>query len=540
MSAFPNQQLEGLAVGGQLLGQAAQNQQITGQLEAQRRAAGLEARGQDLQNMMQQRQLAAEAQNYRRLNESRKEMQQAELAQQESQFSRAQAQDRELKLMDQEFGLAIAQAQAKAKRLAAEAVAGQKTDEELKRIRSERAAAQDQARRLEQALNAARNAREMARDIKGVRQEDIQARLTAFHESVMALGTGTEKAMTSALADTILENTRESGGFIDEAGRNNGFWKTLWQNMSDAMYGGTPPKEDVLPRMTNLEKSSVAFASRVVDIAFSKYDDALGLKPAEKTQAAGIMLQMVAQGAVLSGVPDPSGGTVDPRVIPEIRQQLAANFAKLRSAGMQDAQILGVLRSLEGVSERSSQLVTEQGLGATGIEGQKGAILEQMLVGVGNIVDGIESVTNDVELMRSKAGGELVDHAKFDMPRVYRMAQQAYAMDRAGPQMQAFTSEIGRLGIRDPKQVEELVGVLIQNDPELQKLGYDLNPQEITDMILKMEQESSMLGGRAQRMAEEEQMAVQEYGARAAAEGAGFEVDALNELMADVRRRRGG
>jgi hypothetical protein len=543
MSAVPNAQLEGLLAGGQLLGQAQENQATTFQAEAQRRAAGLEARGQDLQNMMQQRELNAQAQNYRRLNEREMEMQRRQLAQQESQFSRAQAQDREMQIMDKEFTIAIAQAQAKAKQKAAEILAGQKDDATLKALRGERAAAQDQARRLEQALNAARSARDLARQTKEVRLEDIEARINAFHQSVSLLNTQTREAMGNAISDAILQNTRESGGFLDEAGRNDGFWKTLGQNIADATFSTARPIEDVESRMTAMERSPTTFAASVINAAFTRYDDALGIRPEQKAAAEQIFMSMITKAAVLGQVDDPllaAPSAPDSRMVELFREDIARKMGELRATGMQDAQILAMLQSLEGMAERSSTLVTEQGLGATGIEGAKGEVLQKTLTGIGSIIDGIEAVTSDVELMRKNAGGELVDYSKFDMPRVYRMANQAYALDRASPQMEAFTGEIGRLGIRDPKQVEELVGVLIENDPQLRDLGFKLDPKEVANMVLQLEQETSKLGQRSQGLAEEEALAVQQYAGRGQQEAAQFEVDAFNELMANLRSRNGG
>ena len=568
MSSVPNTQLEGLLAGGQLIGQASQNQATTFQREAQQRAAGLEARGQDLQNTMQQRQLGAEAENYRKLNESRERMQQSEMAQQESQFSRAQEQDRELKLMDQEFSLAIAKAQAKAKQKAAEIVAGQKDDATLAQLRKERAAAADEARRLEQALNAARTARDLSRDVKGQRIEDMRGRVTSFYESAKLLGTQAQTAMGNAISDAILQNTRRSGGFSEETARYSlgenmqgvtegvpdpfgmggvatglaAMERVLLQNIADATLGFNDT-ETVRQRMTSFERSPTEFASRVIDNAFERYDDAFGVAPEQKAAAKEIFLSMVVNGAVLGNVQDELLSLPpvrDPRLEESGRMKVAQGIAKLRQSGMQDVQILAVLESLEGMAERSSSIVSEQGLAATGIQGGKGEVLQQTLTGVGNIVDGIESVLKDQGFMRQHAGGELVDIVKFDLPKVFRMGESAFAMDRKAPQMQEFTGQIGKLGIRDPKQVEELVDVLIKNDPELQRMGFQLNPAEIAQMVLGLEQQASALGGRAQGMAEEEDLAVQQYTARGAGEGAQFEIDAFNEMLADLQRRRGG
>ena len=108
---------------------------------------------------MQQRDLAGQAANYEKLNESRERMQQRELAQQESQFKKSEAQDKDLALMDQEFAAAIALSKSKSAQAAARAAAAQKDDPQLKAMRMERRAHQENARRLEQALNAAREAK---------------------------------------------------------------------------------------------------------------------------------------------------------------------------------------------------------------------------------------------------------------------------------------------------------------------------------------------------------------------------------------------
>jgi hypothetical protein len=563
MSSVPNQQLESLLAGGQLLGQASQNQQATFQREAQQRAAGLERRAQDVQlrgqNMqegMQRRDLQAQAENYQKLNESRERMQGQELAQQQSQFQASQAQDKELRMFDQEIGLEIARAKAKAQQLSAQAIAGQKDDPTLKALRAEKRKMQERARSLEQALNAGREAKGLAGTMRTERGRDVKARLQAYHQAQTTLDKSARKAMSSAVSDVILQNARESGGFMGEAMRaapfgdmmgvstqGFGMWKVLGQNLLDATFG-LSDEEWTRERMTMTERSPTKFATQVIDKAFEGYDEGLGLKPEQKAAAKEVMVGLIVNGAVLSGVEDelirrPATGE-DKRVAEEARKKVAEGIGKLRSSGMQDTQILAMLGSLEALSEGSSAMVSDQGLAASGIQGDKGAILEKTLRGVGAIVDGIESVTNDEKFMRDLAGGELVDMVKFDMPRVHRMAMQAYAMDQAAPQMQEFQDEARRLGLRDPAQMEEIVQLLIENDPRLKDLGFDLDPKEIAKTVLELERQAGETAMGTQDLAERERMATEAYTGAAMAGAEQFNVDALEGLLQEVRSRSGG
>jgi hypothetical protein len=562
---MPNAQLESLAVGGQLLGQAQQNQATTFQRQAQQRAAGLEARSQDLQNTMQQRDLQSQAENYRRLNESREKMQTKELEQQASQFQQSQAQDRDLALMDQQFAAAIALSKSKAAQAAAQAAAAQRDDPELQKYRQARRAHQENALRLEQALNAAREAKSLAQTVKTARIEEIDARITAYQDGQLMLNKTSRDAIGNAISDAILENTRRSGGFAEEVGRfadaevgsipgeeflpeqvgivartNLATPFVFLQNIADATFGFNDV-ESIRNRMTSFERSPTEFVSRVVDHAFSKYDDAFGVNPQEKAATQALMQSLIVSGAVLGNVRDDLlvlPPVRDSRMIEMNKQKVAETIGKLRQNGMQDSQILGMLQALEAMAERSSTIVTEEGLGTSGIQGAKGAVLEETLRGVGDIIDGVESVLTDEKLMRQYGGGELVDYVKFNAPEVHRRAVQAWAMDQ--PQLQQFKEEAKKLGLRDEKELAGIVSLLVENDPELQRMGFSLDPQEIASMVLQMERDSSAMALGAQDLVEREGLAVQRFGAGAAAQGEQFNIDALEQMIQEIRSQRGG
>ena len=513
---------------------------------------------------MQQRDLAGQAANYEKLNESRERMQQRELAQQESQFKKSEAQDKDLALMDQEFAAAIALSKSKSAQAAARAAAAQKDDPQLKAMRMERRAHQENARRLEQALNAAREAKGMAQMLKGTRLEEVEARITAVHEGQLMLRKGAMDAMGNALSDTILQNARASGGFLEEVGRygaggmgplaGEGMFpgglvdaakglgaieRVLAQNIADATFGFNDV-ETVRQRMTSLERSPTAFASQVVENAFERYDDAFGVTPDQKAAAKGLMQSLIVNGAVLGNVTDELVAMPpvrDPRMAERSKQKVAETIGKLRQSGMQDSQILGMLESLEAMSERSSAILLDEGLGASGIAGAKGTVLEETLTGVGDIVDGIQAVLLDEKLMRQFADGELVDFVKFDAPEVHKRAVQGYAMDQPG--IQQFREEAKRLGLRDEKELSGIVSLLVENDPELKRMGFNLDPQEIAAMVLQMEREAGQMALGAEDLVEREQLAVQRFGAGAAADAEQFNIDALEAMSRDIRSQRG-
>ena len=292
--------------------------------------------------------------------------------------------------------------------------------------------------------------------------------------------------------------------------------------------------------MTSFERSPTAFASKVVENAFDKYDDAFGVTPEQKAAAKGLMQSLIVNGAVLGNVTDElvvMPPVRDSRITEASKRKVAETIGKLRQSGMQDSQILGMLEALEAMSERSSTILLDEGLGTSGIAGAKGAVLEETIKGVGDIVDGIQAVLLDEKLMRQFADGELVDFVKFNAPEVHKRAVQSYAMDK--PQIQQFREEAKRLGLRNEKELEGIVSLLIENDPDLQKMGFNLNPQEIASMVLQMEREAGQMKLGAEDLVEREELAVQRFGAGAAAGAEQFNIDALEAIAQDIRSQRG-
>jgi hypothetical protein len=561
MSSIPNAQLEGLLAGGQLLGQAQQNQATTFQAEAQRRAAGLEARGQNLQNTMQQRELAAQAENYRRLNASRERMQKDEMAQQQRQFEQSQAQEKELKLFDQEMVLAIGKAKAQAAAKAAEILGGQKDDPTLQALRQERRAMQERALNLERALNATRSGLDIARGVRSDRLDQASAQITSMHQGLITSKTNAQDAMSKGLTDLSLELAREKG-FLPDVFRTLGVpgmmnvatqgiaggggftvgaaaLQVLAENIVDSAFGFAN-EDAVKARLTSTEQSPTAFAAKVVENAFAQYDDALGIKGDKKEAAKATMIGLIGVAAVLSNGEQDITGIPKGEVQAQLRQKIAQKIGDLRSYGMHDVQILGMLEGLDSIGENASRGILDSGLAATGLEGEMGKVLQQTMRGVGDIADAVQATILDSEIMKQFAGGEMTDLAKFDMPGVFRMAQQAYGQELISPQIEQFRGELNRLGFRKPEELESVIKALVENDPELQRLGFQLDPQLIAQQVLELERQQSQGALNLGALSETEQLAVQQFGARAGEAGARFELDALDQLLNETRGMRGG
>jgi hypothetical protein len=519
MSRIPSnteQFLSGIAAGTQASGQAAQNFQIAEQARQGRQQLALQQQqlGLEQQKMQQQGQqfqsgLEAEAENYRRLNESRERMAQAEMGQQQSQFGQKMAFDREQANLERLIGIKMKQLDMDMMRNEQEIAAMADDDPRLAAAREKRRKLQADARNLEQMMGSSQVAMQLAQGVRGDRLDEVDARLDAFKSGLDTRKQMAMQAMQNGLDYAVLNDARE-GGFIKEMARmsvanipgmqqgedGRDFGTTAMQILGDNVFKfffGTGDKAFAEAKATEFQKNGSAMAVQIVHNAFDLNGDAFGLDAGKKAEAAQVAADMVAKAAILAGA-DPQVRAGKDAGRQALKQEIAAGFGKLRAAGMGDEQISAMLEGLESVSENRVELLRTYA--ERDPNSNQADLLNRSLSNVGRIQDVLESVAIDDALMQPNRG-KLVDHSKYNWTGVTRKARLAYGMGQ-NPQLEQLMGELRARGMTD-QELTEMSKLLIESDPNLQFL----RPEEYAQALRGMGARQTQLGLEAETAGED-------------------------------------
>lgn len=552
MSRIPSnteQFLSGIAAGTQAAGQATQNFQVAEQARQGRQQLSLQQQQLDLEQkkMLQQGQqfqrgLEAEAENYRRLNESRERMSQAEMQQSGQQFNQKMAFDKEQANLERLIGIKMKQLDMDMIRNEQEIAAMADDDPRLVEARNKRRRLQADLRNMEQMMGSSQVAMQLAQGVRGDRLDEVDARLDAFKGSIDARKDAALQAMKNGLDFAVL-NDAQQGGFVKEvarmvaladAGEMPGVQGSdtllagvniMADNLTKWAFGTGDP-ELAKAKMTEFQKNGSAMAVQIVHNAFDMNGDAFGLDAGKKAEAAKVAAEMVAKAAILAGA--------DPRVRAgkeagqqALRQQIAEGFGRLRAAGMGDEQITAVLQGLESVSQNRVELLrtyTERDPAAN-----EAGILTASLSKVGSIQDVLESVANNDELMKPHKG-KIVDHSQYNWTGVTRKARLAYGMGQ-NPQLEQLMGELKSLGVTD-QELNEVSKLLIESDPNLQFL----RPEDFASALRGMGAIQRQMGAEVEELTEETGRLQGQIVARGRLQG----LNEADQRLADLIGRMGG
>lgn len=546
MSRIPSsseQFLGGLASSQGFLQQASANQRAKMDYQLAQQQMGLEQQKMQQQGQQFQQGLQAEAENYRKLNESRERMAQAEMQQQGSQFGQRMSFDKEQANMERLVGLKMQQIDMDMRRNEAEIAAMADNDPRLAELRGRRRRLKDDARNLEQMLGSSEQAVQLAQGIKGDRVGEVDARLNAFQEAVRTRRTSAEQAMQEGLNYAVLRDARE-GGFIKELAR-----VSFDQFGADTVLGGPVGAGAVgvaaieivadnlmqwatgigSPELANAKatafmKNGGTMAVQVVHNAIELNGDAFGLQPGKREEAARVASDIVAKGAILADM-DPKSRSSGGGSQLQLQQEIAQGVAQLRQAGMGDEQISALFEGLESMSENRSALL--QQYEANDPQSLQAGILESSLAGVGRVQDAIEGVVSNQEVMR-KYGGKLVDHSKYDWVGVSRNARLAYGMGQSS-ELQQLMGDLDALGMTD-QELNQITKLLTESDPNLQYL----RPEDLTSMIRGMSMRAGNVGADIEDIGEEIGQTQGQVVARGRLQGLNEADQRLAELIGQV------
>lgn len=492
MSRMPSnteQFLGGLAASQGFLQQAGTNQRAKMDFQLAQQQMGLEQQKMLEQGQQFERGLQAESENYRKLNESRERIAQAEMAQQGSQFGQRMAFDREQANLERLVGLKMQQIDMDMRRNEAEIAAMADNDPRLAEARLRRRQMRGEMINLEQMLGASEQAQQMARGLKDDRISEIDARLDAYKNAVGVRRTQAEAAMKAGLDYAVLKDAR-GGGFVREMIRvatgeagvdvtsgDMGIagMRIIGDNLMKWATGvGSPAM--AREKATEFMRNGGVMAVQVANNAIELNGDAFGLKPGKREEAARIMSDIVSKGAILAGL-DPQARAANGGSQQQLKQEIAQGVAQLRQAGMGDEQIAAVFEGLESMSENRAGLL--QQYAEMDPNSVQAGILENSLAGVGRIQDAIESVVSDQQVMR-QFGGKLVDHSKYDWAGVSRNARLAYGMGQSA-ELQQLMGDLDAMGMTD-EELNQIGRLLTESDPNLQYL----RPEDFTSMMRGM------------------------------------------------------
>ncbi len=490
MSRIPSnteQFLGGVAAGVQNVGQAAQNFQISSQRDIALQELAQRDRQMAQQGQQFERGLKAEEENYRRLNESRERMQAQELGQQGAQFNQRMEFDREQARLEQLLSVKMKNIEFEMAAADREIAASADNDPRLVEMRARRKTLRDEGRNLEQLVSAAGLASQMAGEVRSDRLSEITARLTAHSEALATRYANATDAVRSGFDYASLQNAGKES-FVNQVRRLDALMRQELGNVGTAaanlagvapvtmlamnnvakwVLGASGGSED-LARLaaTNFTKNGGAMAASIVENTFDVSGSAFGLKGPDQEKAKRLMGEIISTASIMRGV-TPEMRTTGSDMNAQ-REKIAANIQELRSIGMGDEQIGGILDGLETLAENRAE--TLRMMDPTELGGPEQTMLQESLTGVGRIHDLIDGVASDKTLM-AKYGGALSDQSKYDYAGTIRRAQQAYGLGESA-EFQTLMQELDAMGV-SPEQRAEYVRLLTDAAPGLENLRPD-------------------------------------------------------------------
>jgi hypothetical protein len=518
MSRIPSnteQFLSGIAAGTQNIGQATQNFAASEQAAQGRMGLQLEQEKMRQQGQLQQEQmrqqgqqfqqgLQAEAENYRKLNESRERMQAAEMAQQGAQFQQRMQFDAEQARVERMLAVKLKQHEMDMMALDREIAATASNDPRILELRAKRREARTKARDMEQMIAAAGQSQQLAQGVRTDRLDEVSSRLTAMQEAIKTRSSAAAEAVLTGFNQARLVDSA-SNNFFAQMGRAaairtderqqdpltaiqpnstpvNMAMYQLYDEIKQFFLGeGAANAEFAEMRATDFMKNGGAMAVETLTQAMSLNREAFGLKPGEMEKAQALVQKMLTDATILANL-DPRVHRGGNEAVKMRRQRIAQNLGELRNTGMGDEQITALFEGLDSLSSnRPNILATYVGEGEAG--SPEALMMNRTLEGVGKIADMVQGVGDDQELMGS-VGGTLKDLSKYDFIGTMRRAQAAYGMGQESAQIQNLMNQLQGYGASDA-EIAGLVEALTMSDPNLQYL----RPEDYMMMIKGMQQQ---------------------------------------------------
>jgi hypothetical protein len=525
MSRVPSnteQYMAGMQASAQNLQGVRENWALKQQDLRAQQAMGLEREKMAQQGQQFRQGLQAEAENYRKLNESRERMQQVE----GQQFDKRMAYDKEQARIDRLISVKLQtiQSDLMMNEQAIQALAP--NDPRITELRNKRKQLSKDAREVNALAAATGAAMQLAGEKQTERYDEISSRLDAFKKGVDEQRKKADEAFLAGFGHAMSKDALK-GGFMDEAVRatigrdlapGEGMESTIYKEVGPLagfvvsgvaiqalldqaakFFGSTGDPAFAQARATEFVKNPAVMAVQVVNNAIDMNRDAFGLDPGEAKHAATVASDIVGKALLLSGL-DPQTRTSGNASVEDLRKGIAEGVGKLRGLGMNDAQIAALTDGLETLSENRSELLNQ--FVDTGDRNQF-EMLDKTLAGLASVADSIQSVVADDKFMRP-VGGTLQDLSKFDLSEPLKRARMAIgAAD--DPEYAAFMQDLDRmtsLGMGEDvrKAVEDY---LSRAEPGLESL----RPEFYRERAAQLGRRGGELEDLAKSLAEEEQLA---------------------------------
>jgi hypothetical protein len=526
MSRIPSnteQFMAGVQTGTQNLGQVSQNYQIASQRDLALRGLAQQERQMAQQGQQFERGLQAEAENYRKLNESRERMQGAEMEQQGKQFQQRMQFDQEQARLERLLGIKLKNMELDLAASEKELVSLADNDPRLQELRAQIRAKRNEFRNLEQMMGSAGLAKQLAENVQGQRMDEVKSRLTAHME---ALGQRRDAVIDAVRAGMDYAGLKNAGKetFIDQVGRVSEAMQqygvagnvalalaginpasvVIYDNIASWMLGSGAASEGLAyAKATEFMRDGGVMASMAVENAFDLHGGNFGLKPGDQEKAKALMLGIVSQIGILTNAA-PSARTSDN--LRPVREKIAQSVKGLREAGMGDEQIAGFFEGLESLGQNRAQILGAMDpsqLGQPSVD-----LMDRSLERVGKMNDIFEYVVRDKELMKDY-GGSIADMSKYDMVETVSRAERAYGLGQS-PEMEALMRDLDFMRPEDRARIMDLLtreqqglqnlrpeyyqDVLMGGTARRGQLGSDV---EALDEILARTQAQLVAGGQA-------------------------------------------
>lgn len=511
MSRVPSnaeQFMGGMQMGAQNLQGARENWAIKQQDLRARQGLGLERDKMVQQGQQFRMGLQAEAENYRKLNESRERMQQAEMAQQGAQFDKRMAFDKQQSDIDNAIKIKMEQIQNEREMNEKAIQALAKNDPRIAQYRARRRELQVEKDKLDGMASSTQAALNMltAKDgIHDTKFNDISARLSSYAAGLRSRREGADTAMIKgfqhAMAKGVMDESfwaqAERVGY--EMGTGYVTPTTAYTTGAAALLGeqllkffGSTGSEDLArARASEFMRDPKAMAVATIYDAIDLNRDAFGLEPGEAKNAATVAGEIAAKAALLSEYGQTRGD-----VGSLLKQEIAAGVGKLRKLGMDDTQISAIFDGLENIGSNRTELLAQYTESADRTQFD---LLDNTLSGMASVGDQVQGVLIDEKLMKP-VGGVVHDLSRFDMVKALDNARKSiqYAND---PQYDGFMEDIDAMrsmGMMTPEQEATLRQILTEVPPEVETLDPRVYQKRAKDIGAKQTDIARSLAGGAE------------------------------------------
>ncbi len=492
MSRVPSnaeQFMGGMQMGAQNLQGARENWAIKQQDLRARQGLQLERDKMAQQGQQFRMGMQAEAENYRKLNESRERMQGAEMAQQGAQFDKRMAFDKQQSDIDKAIQIKMAQIQNEREMNEKAIQALAKNDPRVAQYRARRRELQEEKDKLDGMASSTQAALNMLTAENGIHDtkfNDISARLSSYTAALSKRREGADTAMIKgfqhAMAKGVMdesfwaqaervgtEQALRAGAQLGPDGKpaasyvyTEGVSQLLGESLR-RFFGSTGDPALAEAQASEFMKNPKAMAVQVIHSAIDLNRDAFGLEPGEAKNAAMVAGDIVAKAALLSEYGSAMG---DGAAL--MRQEMAKGVGKLRQLGMDDTQISALFEGLENIGSNRTELLAQYPESADKAQFD---LLDNTLSGMASVGDQVQGVLIDEKLMKP-VGGVVHDLSRFDMVKALDNARKSiqYAND---PQYDGFMEDIDAMrsmGMMTPEQEATLRQILTEVPPEVETL----------------------------------------------------------------------